>query len=68
MIYINELNKIDMKKFFFISTLALLAIACQKEPYPQDSDNEYLVYTAPDKGVNFAQYVTFDIPDSLLVI
>ena len=57
-----------MKKIIFISALALLAIACQKEPYPQDSDNEYLVYTAPDKGANFAQYVTFDIPDSLLII
>ena len=57
-----------MKKFFFISTLALLAIACQKEPYPQDGDNEYLVYTAPAKNVNFTQYTTFDIPDSLLII
>ena len=57
-----------MKKFFFISTLALLAIACQKEPYPQDGDNEYLVYTAPAKNVDFTQYTTFDIPDSLLII
>ena len=68
MIYINELNNIEMKKFFFISTLALLAIACQKEPYPQDGDNEYLVYTAPAKNVDFTQYTTFDIPDSLLII
>ena len=57
-----------MKKIFFISTLVLLAIACQKEPYPQDGDNEYLVYTAPDKDVDFKDFVTFDIPDSLLVI
>jgi hypothetical protein len=57
-----------MKKIIFISTLALLAIACHKEPYPQDSDNEYLVYTAPDKGVDFTKFTTFDIPDSLLII
>jgi hypothetical protein len=57
-----------MKKIIFISALALLAIGCQKEPYPQDSDNEYLVYTAPAKGVDFTQYATFNLPDSLLII
>ena len=57
-----------MKKIIFISTLALLAIACHKEPYPQDSDNEYLVYTSPAKDVDFTDYTTFDIPDSLLII
>lgn len=57
-----------MKKIIFISALALLAVACHKEPYPQDSDNEYLVYTAPDKDVDFTKFTTFDIPDSLLVI
>lgn len=57
-----------MKKIFFISALALLAVACHKEPFPQDSDNEYLVYTAPDKDADFTGYKTFDIADSLLVI
>ena len=57
-----------MKRILFFSTLALLAVACHKEPYPQDSDSEYLVYTAPAKDVNFADYQTFDIADSLLVI
>ena len=38
-----------MKKLLFISALALLAFACQKEPYSQDSDGEYLIYTAPSK-------------------
>ena len=57
-----------MKKIIFISALALLAVACHKEPYPQDSDNEYLVYTAPDKDIDFTKFTTFDIPDSLLII
>ena len=57
-----------MKKILFISTLVLLAVACQKEPYPQDGDNEYLVYTAPAKDADFSDYTTFDIADSLLVI
>lgn len=57
-----------MKKILFISTLVLLAVACQKEPYPQDGDNEYLVYTAPSKDADFSDYTTFDIADSLLVI
>ena len=57
-----------MKRILFISTLVLLALACQKEPYSQDEDGEYLVYTAPSKDVNFADYKTFDIADSVLVI
>ena len=57
-----------MKKIILISALALLAVACHKEPYPQDNDDEYLVYTAPAKGVDFTQYQTFDIADSLLII
>lgn len=57
-----------MKKILFISAAVLLLAACHKEPYPQDSDNEYLVYTSPGKNVNFTQFQTFDIADSLLVI
>jgi hypothetical protein len=57
-----------MKQIYFISALALMAVACQVEPYPQDGDNEYLVYTAPDKDADFDDFVTFDIPDSLLII
>lgn len=57
-----------MKKILLISAAVMLLAACHKEPYPQDSDNEYLVYTSPGKDVNFAQYQTFDIADSLLVI
>ena len=57
-----------MKKILFFSALALLAVACHKEPYPQDGDNQYLVYTSPGKDVNFTQFQTFDIADSLLVI
>ena len=57
-----------MKRILFFSTLALLAVACHKEPYPQDQDMEYLVYTQPAKDVDFSKFQTFDIADSLLVI
>ena len=57
-----------MKKILFISAAVLLLAACHKEPYPQDGDNGYLVYTAPGKDVNFKNYKTFDIADSLLII
>jgi len=57
-----------MKKILFISAAVLLLAACHKEPYPQDVDNEYLVFTSPGKDVDFTQYQTFDIADSLLVI
>ena len=57
-----------MKRIIFLSTLALLALACQKEPYSQDGDGEYLVYTSPAKDVDFSKSRTFDIADSVLVI
>ena len=57
-----------MKKILFISAVVLLLAACHKEPYPQDGDNGYLVYTSPGKDVNFKNYKTFDIADSLLII
>ena len=57
-----------MKRIFFLSALALLAIACHKEPYPQDGDSAYLVYTSPSKDVDFASFRTFDLADSLLII
>ena len=57
-----------MKRLLFISTLVLLALACHKEPSVQDNDGGYLVFTAPVEDVNFADYQTFDIVDSVLVI
>lgn len=56
-----------MKKILFLSALALLAIACHKEPV-QDNDNAYLVYTAPAGNFDFSKVRTFDIADSVLVI
>ena len=57
-----------MKRLLILSSLVLLAAACQKEPYSQDEDGEYLVYTAPAKDVTFTDFRTFDIADSVLVI
>lgn len=56
-----------MKKILLIPAVILMAVACHKEPYI-DSDNEYLVYTAPGKEAVFADFTTFDLADSLLVI
>lgn len=57
-----------MKRLLILSSLVLLAVACHKEPYSQDEDGEYLVYTAPAKDVKFSDFRTFDIADSVLVI
>ena len=57
-----------MKKIMLFAALALTAAACHKEPYPQDLDNEYLVYTSPSKDVTFTSFQTFDLADSLLII
>lgn len=57
-----------MKKILLFSAAVIVLAACHKEPYPQDSDNEYLVYTSPGDDVDFSKFKTFDIVDSLLVI
>lgn len=57
-----------MKKIIIISTLVFLALACQKEPYLYDTDNEYLVYTLPDDEVDFGKFKTFNIADSILIL
>lgn len=57
-----------MKRIIIFATLALLAAACHREPFPQDGDNEYLVYTSPSKDVTFTSFQTFDLADSLLII
>ncbi len=56
-----------MKKILLFSAALLMLAACHKEPV-RDSDNEYLVYTSPGKDVDFSQYKTFYVADSLLVI
>ncbi len=56
-----------MKKILLFLAALLMLAACHKEPF-RDSDNEYLVFTSPGKDVDFTQYKTFHIADSLLVI
>ncbi len=56
-----------MKKILLISAAILALAACHKEPY-MDSDNGYLVYTSPDKDVDFTQFKTYHVADSVLII
>jgi hypothetical protein len=57
-----------MKKLFFIlSAIALLA-SCEREPDLDKLDYEYLVYTAYDDTVKFAELPTYYIPDQIPVV
>ncbi len=56
-----------MKKILIFAAALLILAACHKEPF-RDGDNEYLVYTSPGKDVEFNQFRTFYVADSLLVI
>jgi hypothetical protein len=57
-----------MKKLFFIlSAIALLA-SCEREPDLDKLDYEYLVYTAYDDSVKFADLPTYYIPDQIPVV
>lgn len=59
-----------IKKFHLI-VIALLGtalISCQKDPSTSDLHKDYLVYTAYDAGTDFADFGTYYIPDSILLI
>ena len=47
---------------------ALLVSACEKTPDTGKLDNDYLVYTNYDDDTDFAKFVTFYVPDSVLII
>ncbi len=55
-----------MKKYFLILAAIFLLASCHKEPF--ERGNDYVVYTSPSDDVNFSQFKTFYIPDSLLII
>jgi hypothetical protein len=57
-----------MKKLLYLMVGLVFAAACEKEPYEQDPDHEYLVYTEPAEDADFASFATFYLPDSILVM
>lgn len=56
------------KRFFLMSIMVLAVAACHKIPSPQDPDGEYMVYTTVAKEVNFNDFDTYTVADSLLVL
>ena len=51
---------------FFLAALALTA--CEKEPDLNQLSSDLIVYTDYDQKCDFGNYVTFAIPDSILVL
>ena len=49
-------------------SLPLLLASCQKDPDTDLLSEDYMVYTAHDKGFEFASASTFFLPDSILLI
>lgn len=54
--------------YLLIALLGLAIASCQKEPSTSDLHRDYLVYTASDPATNFAQFDTYYLPDSILLI
>lgn len=48
--------------------LAVTISSCEKDPSTSSLHRDYLVYTAHDTGTNFADFDTYYIPDSILLI
>lgn len=51
-----------------VAALALTAFACQHEPSLSDYNGDYMVYTNRDSGTDFADFSTYFLPDSILLI
>lgn len=54
--------------YLLVALLGLAIASCQKEPSTSDLHRDYLVYTASDPATNFAQFDTYYLPDSILLI
>ncbi len=60
---------ISKKIQLLASLIALVALgSCQKEPSTSSLHKDYLVYTAYDANVNFADIDAYFLPDSILLI
>jgi hypothetical protein len=57
-----------MKKLFYILSAIGLLASCEREPDLDKLDYEYLVYTAYDDSVKFADLPTYYIPDQIPVV
>lgn len=55
------------KKFVFLLPILLFA-ACEKNPDFSNADSDFSVFTNYDAAAKFNEYVTFYVPDSVLVI
>lgn len=55
-------------RYIAIVLLAVAVTACQKEPSTSDLHKDYLVYTAYDTDTKFADFATYYLPDSILII
>ena len=58
-----------MKKEFLVLLMAPLAFtSCEKDADTDKLDNNFVVYTNYDKDVDFKQFQTYYLPDSILII
>ena len=64
----NNQNKTDMKKLIPILFVVAVLAACQKEPSLSKLDDDYVVFTDYDKSADFGEYLTYYMPDSVLLI
>ena len=57
-----------MKKFIPLLLAVVAFAACEKDPDMGELENKYVVYTNYDKDVDFKQFQTYYLPDSILII
>lgn len=57
-----------MKKLIPLLLAVFAFAACEKDPDMDKLDNDYLVYTNYDKKADFKQFMSYYIPDSVMII
>lgn len=60
--------KQNIKQTVYLLLAVILVASCHAEPFPQDRDGEFLVYTSPEDDVDFTKYSTYHISDSLQIV
>lgn len=55
-------------RYFALALVVVAFCACQKEPSTSGLHRDYLVYTGHDTDINFDDFETYYLPDSILLI
>ncbi len=57
-----------MKKSIYILMAVFALVACRRDPDLGELSSDFLVFTNYDTAANFNEFVTYYMPDSIMII